>query len=72
MSMHSTPALREHGRYPMQALTARELKDYRRALEGSLRGLPEHAPIRERLHVRLTEVMAEINGRAQLQQACGQ
>ena len=53
----------------MHALTTYELRRYRRALEHSLKGIPADAPVRERLYNRLAEVIAEEEGRAQLQQA---
>jgi hypothetical protein len=59
----------DNPRYPVHALTTYELRRYRRALEHSLKGIPADAPVRERLYNRLAEVIAEEEGRAQLQQA---
>ena len=56
-------------RHPVHALTTYELRRYRRALEHSLKGIPAHAPVRERLYARLAEVVAEEECRTQLQQA---
>jgi len=57
--------------HPVHALTTYELRRYRRALEYSLNGIPAHAPVRELLHTRLAEVLAEEECRAQLQVVCG-
>ncbi len=56
-------------RHPVHALTTYELRRYRRALEHSLKGIPSHAPVRQRLNARLAEVVAEEECRTQLQQA---
>lgn len=48
----------------LHALTSRELDDYRRELEHSLNVLSEHAPVRELLHKKLAEVLAEQQARS--------
>jgi hypothetical protein len=57
--------------YPVHALTTYELRRYRRALEHSLKAVPGHAPVRELLHSRLAEVLAEEECRARLHTTCG-
>jgi hypothetical protein len=59
----------DNQRHPVHALTTYELRRYRRALEHSLKGIPTHAPVRERLYARLAEVVAEEECRAPLQRA---
>jgi hypothetical protein len=39
---------------------------YRRELEHALKELPEHPPVRELLHGKLAEVLAEEDSRAQI------
>jgi hypothetical protein len=58
-------------RHPVHALTTYELRRYRRALEHSLKAIPAGVPVRELLHARLDEVLAEEECRARLQVACG-
>lgn len=60
-----TPSHRVH------ALTSYELRRYRRALEHSLKTIPAGVPVRELLHARLCEVLAEEKCRAQRQMARG-
>ena len=48
----------------LHALTSRELDDYRRELEHSLNVLSERAPVRELLHKKLAEVLAEQQARS--------
>jgi hypothetical protein len=55
--------------HPVHALTTYELRRYRRALEHSLNPIPAGVPVRERLHARLSEVLAEEECRARLQVA---
>jgi hypothetical protein len=57
--------------HPVHALTTYELRHYRRALEHSLKTIPAGVPVRELLHARLSEVLAEEECRAHLQVACG-
>jgi hypothetical protein len=57
--------------HSVHALTTHELRHYRRALEHSLKGIPAGAPVRELLHIRLAEVLAEEEFRARPQMACG-
>ena len=57
--------------HPVHALTTYELRRYRRALEHSLRAIPVGTPVRELLHARLAEVLAEEECRARLEVACG-
>jgi hypothetical protein len=52
----------------LHALTSRELDDYRRELEHSLSVLARRAPVRELLHRKLAEVLAEQEARSQLDQ----
>jgi hypothetical protein len=52
----------------LHALTSRELDDYRRELEHSLNVLAKRAPVRELLHRKLAEVLAEQEARSQLDQ----
>ncbi|MDQ2814053.1 MAG: hypothetical protein M3Z75_19840 [Actinomycetota bacterium] len=66
-----TPMHTEKPGYPVQALTTDELRRYRRALEHSLRYIPAGVPVRDLLHTRLAEVLAEEECRAQLQVTCG-
>lgn len=66
MTMHT-----EKPGYPVHALTTYELRRYRRALEHSLKCIPAGTPVRDLLHTRLAEVLAEEECRAQLQVACG-
>jgi hypothetical protein len=55
----------------LHALTSRELDDYRRELEHSLNVLSERAPVRELLHTKLAEVLAEQEARSRLDQPSG-
>jgi len=55
----------------VHALTTYELCRYRRALEYSLRTIAVGAPVRELLHARLAEVLAEEECRARLEVAFG-
>jgi hypothetical protein len=55
----------------LHALTSRELDDYRRELEHSLNVLSERAPVRELLHTKLAEVLAEQEARGRLDQPSG-
>jgi hypothetical protein len=57
--------------HPVHTLTTHELRHYRRALEHSLNGIPAGAPVRELLHSRLAEVLAEEECRARPQVTCG-
>lgn len=52
----------------LHALTNHELDDYRRELEHSLNVLSERAPVRELLHKKLAEVLAEQEARSRLDQ----
>jgi hypothetical protein len=52
--------------FPMHALTTYERSRYRRELEHALKELPEHAPVRELLHGKLAEVLAEEDSRAKI------
>ena len=57
--------------YPLSQMTTSELARYRRDLEGSLRGLPAHAPVRADLKARLDLVEAEEESRARLAERNG-
>ena len=57
--------------YPVHALKTYELRRYRRALEHSLKAIPVGTPVRELLHTRLAEVLAEEECRARPHIACG-
>jgi hypothetical protein len=59
----------EKPQHPIHALTTYELTRYRRELEHALKTLPSHAEVRTLLRQRLTDVLAEQEARAQLQQA---
>ena len=56
----------------LHALTSHELDDYRRELEHSLNVLSQRAPVRELLHKKLAEVLAEQEARSRLDQPSGQ
>lgn len=66
MPMHT-----EKPGHPVHVLTMYELRRYRRALEHSLKCIPAGTPVRDLLHTRLAEVLAEEECRAQLQVTCG-
>ena len=57
--------------HPVHVLTTYELRRYRRALEHSLTAIPVGTPVRELLHARLVEVLAEEECRVRLELACG-
>lgn len=57
--------------YPLSQMTSGELRQYRRDLEGSLRGLPVHAPVRADLQARLDEIEAEEESRRRLAERNG-
>jgi len=63
--MPAEPVTSQQPSHPLHALSARELRDYRRDLEQALTGLPAHAPVRDLLHRSLAEVRAEQETRAQ-------
>ena len=56
----------------LHPLTDHELDDYRRELEHSLNVLSQRAPVRELLHTKLAEVLAEQEARSRLDQPSGQ
>ena len=56
----------------LDPLTNHELDDYRRELEHSLNVLSQRAPVRELLHKKLAEVLAEQEARSGLDQPSGQ
>ncbi len=62
--MPAEPVPSQQPRYPVQALTARQLRAYRRDLEHALKDLPAHAPVRDLLRRQLTEAQAEQDSRA--------
>lgn len=64
--MTAEPVTVQPPEHPMYALTTYELLRYRRELEHALKVLPEHAPVRELLHGKLAEVLAEENSRAKI------
>ena len=53
-------------KHPLYGLTTYELTDYRRSLEQVIGTLPEYAPARQQLRVRLDAVLAEVEDRARL------
>jgi hypothetical protein len=64
--MTTEPVTVQPPEHPMHALTTYELSRYRRELEHALKELPEHAPVRELLHGKLAEVLAEEDSRANI------
>jgi hypothetical protein len=52
-------------------MTTYELRDYRRQLESSLRGLPPAAPVRDLLNGKLAQVTAEQEDRRKIAEANG-
>jgi hypothetical protein len=64
--MTAEPVIVQPPKHPMYALTTYELSRYRRELEHALKALPEHAPVRELLHGKLAEVLAEEDSRAKI------
>ena len=56
----------------LHAVTIHELDDYRRELEHSRNVLSQRAPVRELLHKKLAEVLAEQEARRRLDQPSGQ
>ena len=56
----------------LHPLTNHELDGYRRELEHSLNVLSQRAPVRELLHKKLAEVLAEQEARSRLDQSSGQ
>jgi len=56
----------------LHPLTNHELDGYRRELEHSLNVLSQRAPVRELLHKKLAEVLAEQQARSRLDQSSGQ
>jgi len=63
--MPADPVTSQQPGYPAPALTARQLREYRRDLEHALRVLPAHAPVRDLLRRHLAEVLAEQDSRTQ-------
>jgi hypothetical protein len=57
--------------HPLHALTTYELRDYRRELEHSLKGVSANVPLGELLRQKLAAVMAEQESRTRLRQANG-
>ena len=64
--MTAEPVTVQPPEHPMHALTTYELSRYRRELEHALKELPEHAPVRELLHGKLAEVLAEEDSRTKI------
>ena len=67
--MTAEPVTVQPPEHPIHALTTYELSRYRRELEHALKELPEHAPVRELLHGKLAEVLAEQQSRARIANA---
>jgi hypothetical protein len=53
-------------KHALSALTTYELRDYRRQLEHSIKGISADAPIQADLRRRLDEVLAEQDERARI------
>ena len=64
--MTAEPVTVQPPEHPMHALTTYELSRYRRELEHALKALPEYAAVRELLHSKLAEVLAEEDSRAKI------
>jgi hypothetical protein len=54
--------------HPLHALTTYELRDYRRDLEHSLKGISQNALFRELLQQKLAAVLAEQDSRNRLKE----
>ena len=67
--MTAEPVTVQPPEHPMHELTTYELSRYRRELEHALTALPEHAPVRELLHGKLAEVLAEEHSRTKIADA---
>jgi hypothetical protein len=63
------PVIVDPPQHPTHALTTYELSRYRRELEHALKELPAHAPVRELLHGKLAEVLAEEDSRIKIADA---
>jgi hypothetical protein len=46
-------------KHPLHALTTFELRDYRRQLEGAIKGIDDDAPVQSVLRTKLDAVLAE-------------
>lgn len=64
--MTAEPLTVQPPKHPMHAVTTYKLSRYRRELEHALKELHEHAPVRELLHGKLAEVLAEEASRAKI------
>lgn len=64
--MTAEPVTVQPPEHPMHELTTYELSRYRRELEHALKGLPEHAPVRQLLQGKLAEVLTEQQSRTRI------